>query len=118
MGNLGKLVLSKLSSKDVPLHNLEESFLTEIMEYWTTLNHENNLVFTSSEIWYNSLKELTINQSSIILVHYRSKGFDNMLNKQVNVFRHNFLILVILLNLFLKHLIKLIPKLYQLTRHD
>ena len=34
---------------------LEDSFLTKIMEYWTTLNHENNLDFTSCQIWYNSL---------------------------------------------------------------
>lgn len=34
---------------------LEDSFLTKIMEYWTTLNNENNLDFTSCQIWYNSL---------------------------------------------------------------
>ena len=48
VGNLDKLVFSNLRSKDFPLRNLEESFLTEIMEYWTTLNHQNNLDFTSS----------------------------------------------------------------------
>ena len=69
VGNLDKLVFSNLSSKDVPLHNLEESFLTEIMEYWTILNHQNNLDFTSSQ-----LDMVQLNQSSIILVHHRSEG--------------------------------------------
>ena len=47
----GKLVFwGNLSPKDVPLLNLPDPFLAEIMEYWTTLNYnDNNLDFTSVE---------------------------------------------------------------------
>ena len=47
----GKLVFwGNLSPKDVRLLNLRDPFLAEIMEYWTTLNYnDNNLDFTSVE---------------------------------------------------------------------
>ena len=53
----GKLVFwGNLSTQDVRLLNLRDPFLAEIMEYWTTLNYkENNLDFTSAQIWQNSL---------------------------------------------------------------
>ena len=53
----GKLVFwGNLSRKDVRLLNLRDPFLAEIMEYWTTLNYkDNNLDFTSAQIWHNSL---------------------------------------------------------------
>ena len=53
----GKLVFwGNLSPKDVRLLNLRDPFLAEIMEYWTTLNYkDNNLDFTSAQIWHNSL---------------------------------------------------------------
>lgn len=53
----GKLVFwGNLSPKYVPLLNLQDPFLAEIMEYWTTLNYkDNNLDFTSVQIWNNSL---------------------------------------------------------------
>ena len=45
-----------LSPKNVRLLNLRDPFLAEIMEYWTTLNYkDNNLDFTSAQIWHNSL---------------------------------------------------------------
>ena len=59
-----------------------------------------------------------LNQSSIILVHHRSEGFDNMLNKQVKAFRHWFFNFSVLLNFFWNILYIWIPKLYQLTRYD
>ena len=59
-----------------------------------------------------------LNQSSIILVHHRSEGFDNMLNKQVKAFRHWFFNFSVLLNFFRNILYIWIPKLYQLTRYD
>ena len=53
----GKLVFwGNLSPKHVRLLNLRDPFLAEIMEYWTTLNYkDNNLDFTSAQIWHNSL---------------------------------------------------------------
>ena len=53
----GKLVFwGNLSPKDVRLLNLRDPFLAEIMEYWTTLNYkDNDLDFTSAQIWHNSL---------------------------------------------------------------
>ena len=37
----GKLVFwGNLSPKDVPLLNLQDPFLAEIMEYWSTLNYK------------------------------------------------------------------------------
>ena len=82
MGNLDKLVFSNLSSKDVPLHNLEESFLTENMGILDPIKPSKQLRF------HILLYMVQLNQSSIILVHHRSEGFDNMLNKQVKAFRH------------------------------
>ena len=53
----GKLVFWRnLSPKDVFLLKLRDPFLVEIMEYWTTLSYKNNnLDFTSAQIWHNSL---------------------------------------------------------------
>ena len=53
----GKLVFwGNLSPKDVRLLNLRDPFLAEIMEYWTTPNYkDNNLDFTSAQIWHTSL---------------------------------------------------------------
>ena len=53
-GNL--LFSSNLKRKDVPLLNLTDPFLTEIVEYWSTLNYrDENLDFFSIQIWHNSL---------------------------------------------------------------
>ena len=40
----GKLVFwgNFISPKDVPLLNLRDPFLAEIMEYWSTLNYKDN----------------------------------------------------------------------------
>ena len=53
----GKVVfLSKLKPQDVSHLNLRDSFLREILEYWTTLNYrEKNLDFISIGIWHSSL---------------------------------------------------------------
>ena len=47
---------SNLKRQDVPLLNLTDPFLTEIIEYWSTLNYrDENLDFFSTQIWHNSL---------------------------------------------------------------
>jgi len=47
---------SNLKRQDVPLLNLTDPFLTEIIEYWSTLNYRHeNLDFFSTQIWHNSL---------------------------------------------------------------
>ena len=47
---------SNLKRQDVPLLNLTDPFLTEIVEYWSTLNYrDENLDFFSTQIWHNSL---------------------------------------------------------------
>jgi len=53
----GNLVFSSnLKRQDVPLLNLTDPFLTEIIEYWSTLNYRHeNLDFFSTQIWHNSL---------------------------------------------------------------
>ena len=53
----GNLVFSSnLKRQDVPLLNLTDPFLTEIIEYWSTLNYrDENLDFFSTQIWHNSL---------------------------------------------------------------
>ena len=53
----GNLVFSSnLKRQDVPLLNLTDPFLAEIVEYWSTLNYrDENLDFFSTEIWHNSL---------------------------------------------------------------
>ena len=53
----GNLVFSSnLKRQDVPLLNLTDPFLTEIVEYWSTLNYrDENLDFFSTQIWQNSL---------------------------------------------------------------
>ena len=39
----GKLVFwGNFSPKDIPLLNLRDPFLAEIMEYWSTLNYKDN----------------------------------------------------------------------------
>ena len=53
----GKIVfLSNLKKKDVPLLNIKDPFLREIIEHWTNMNYrEKNLDFNSMGIWHNSL---------------------------------------------------------------
>ena len=53
----GNLVFSSnLKRQDVPMLNLTDPFLTEIIEYWSTLNYrDENLDFFSTQIWHNSL---------------------------------------------------------------
>ena len=53
----GNLVFSSnLKRQDVALLNLTDPFLTEFVEYWSTLNYrDENLVFFSTQIWHNSL---------------------------------------------------------------
>ena len=53
----GKIVfLSNLKQKDVPLLNIKDPFLREIIEHWTNMNYrEKNLDFNSMGIWHNSL---------------------------------------------------------------
>ena len=47
---------SNLKRQDVPLLNLTDPFLTEIVEYWSTLNYrDENLDFFSIQMWHNSL---------------------------------------------------------------
>ena len=47
---------SNLKRQGVPLLNLTDPFLTEIVEYWSTLNYrDENLDFISTHIWHNSL---------------------------------------------------------------
>ena len=55
--HVGNLVFSSnLKRQDVPLLNLTDPFLTEIIEYWSTLNYrDENLDFFSTQIWHNSL---------------------------------------------------------------
>jgi len=48
--------LSNLKLRDVPLLLRDPQVLTEIIEYWTSLNYrEKNLDFNSMGIWHNSL---------------------------------------------------------------
>ena len=53
----GNLVFStNLKRQAVPLLNLTDPFLTEIIECWSTLNYmDENLDFFSTQIWHNSL---------------------------------------------------------------
>ena len=45
------MFLSNLKQKDVPLLNLKDPFLREIIEHWTNLNYrEKNLDFNSMGI--------------------------------------------------------------------
>ena len=54
----GELVfLGNLRQQDVPLLNLSDPFLIEIIEYWCTLINyrDENLNFNSTQIWHNSM---------------------------------------------------------------
>ena len=47
---------TNLKRQAVPLLNLTDPFLTEIIECWSTLNYmDENLDFFSTQIWHNSL---------------------------------------------------------------
>ena len=56
----GKLVFSaNLKRQETPLLNILVPFLAETVEYWSTLNYsEDNLNFSSSQIWLNSLMRI------------------------------------------------------------
>ena len=46
---------SNLKQQDSTLLNLKDTFLKEIMHYWTKFNHkDDNLDFASTYIWYKS----------------------------------------------------------------
>ena len=47
---------ANLKRQDTPLLNISDPFLAETAEYWSTLNYsEDNLNFSFSQIWLNSL---------------------------------------------------------------
>ena len=70
----GNLVFSSnLKWQDVPLLNLTDSFLTEIIEYWSTLNYrDENLDFFSTQIWHNSLIRMRGSRNYPYYPHGRS----------------------------------------------
>ena len=86
----GNLVFSSnLKRQDVPLLNLTDPFLTEIVEYWSTLNYrDKNLDFFSTQIWHNSLIRIEP-------FFYKSrfnagvKEFRDLLDAEHNFIRYN-----------------------------
>ena len=82
------LILSNLQQRDAKQLVMQDPFVKEVIEYWTTINYcEKNLEFESAFIWHNSL--ITIEKKPFFYQSWFNAGIQkvvDLLNKDGSFF--------------------------------
>ena len=73
------LILSNLQQRDAKQLVIQDPFVKEVIEYWTTINYcEKNLEFESAFIWYNSL--ITIEKKPFFYQSWFNAGIQKVVD--------------------------------------